>query len=674
MAQISTARSDSTRPQWLQGIELDQLPDEAFFLRMRACGNRVRQWEDRYVGLLACAVDRDLPRRRGFHDAHHMAAIQARMSRKKVTEVLRIARAIRGCPGLWRLFTRAEVAWTKLRAITSVARPESDPELCEIVCTQTRKDIELWIRERARKTGLQPSWPGRPGPLPPRQACQHFQHSQHFQHIEHIQHSQPGEPEHACGVASPGTIPTPTPTQAPLPTPTPTPTPAPPPTSGNPTLWADPTAAGTVWLSGGPGGSSPSGCLNPGPESSSQGSSPAPEPQQGVQGNPGRSGGNSSDRFSPGPATSSARDRTPGGSVAPTVGGPDQRISSTSDEARTAVDTGAATPGVPSSDEAVANAGAPSHVEPPPDVSTGEPDSRGNTRTATAGDVVGLLLSMGVDPLAVQKLIVDRAAMSAARHQTPSFVQVLEEAILAHRPSAREVKLPHLLVLTRCPGCRQATVDSAVGPLPVDDADASHLRQSGAAIDLDGELAQRSLSDPDPCDRVPAGVADPSPMQAESSQDMATTTASEQDEPEGAMPVAERRPEVPAKTMRFLMALQGGRCAVRGCPRPLRELHHREPYDRQRGHDVRDLILLCRDHHRLVHTGLVENPADDPALWRIREAPSASHRTPVRRSPTDGRRKAVDRSYRNHLMAATRRDEQLAQTLFVEDELSFDSQ
>ena len=657
MAQISNARSENTRPQWLQGIELDQLPDEAFFLRMRACGNRVRQWEDRYVGLLACAVARDLPRRRGFHDAHHMAALQARMSRKKVTEVLRIARAIRGCPGLWRLFTRAEVAWTKLRAITSVARPESDTELCEIVRTQTRKDIELWIRERARKTDLQPSWPGRPGPGPlqPRQTCQHIQHIQPVQLIQAIQ---PGEPGHACGVVSPGTIPPPTASQA----------------SGTQTHWADPTAAGTVWLPGDPGCSNPPGCLNPWPEGSSKDSSPAPEPRQGVQGTPGCSDGNGGDRFRPGAAASSTRDRTPSGSVAPPLCSTDGRIPSTSDEARMEVDAGAATPGVPSSGGAVANSGAPSHAEPPPDASTSEPEVPGNIRTATAGDVVGLLLSMGVDPLAVQKLIVDRDAMTAARHQTPSFVQVLEEAILAHRPSAREVKLPHLLVLTRCPGCRQATVNSVVGPLPVDDADTSHLQQSGAAIDLDCELAHRGLSDPEPSDRAPAGVADPSPMQTGSTHKMATPTAREPDEPEGAAPVADRRPEVPAKTIRFLMAWQGGRCAVRGCPRPVRELHHREPYDCQRGHDVRDLILICRDHHRLVHTGLVENPADDPALWRIREVPSSRHGTPVRRSPADGRRKAADRSYRDHLMAATRRDEQLAQTLFVEDELSFDNQ
>jgi hypothetical protein len=90
---------------WLEGIELKELSDEAYFLRMRATGCQIRRWDDRYIGLMGGAIDRDLPRRCGFRDIFHMAAIQARLSRKKVTEILRITRAIRGCPGLWRLFT-----------------------------------------------------------------------------------------------------------------------------------------------------------------------------------------------------------------------------------------------------------------------------------------------------------------------------------------------------------------------------------------------------------------------------------------------------------------------------------------------------------------------------------------------------------------------------------------
>lgn len=553
---------------WLKGVELDRLSDEAYFLRMRACGSQGRIWDDRYVGLLVGADARGLPRRRGFRDVAHMAALQARMSQKKVREVLRIARLIRDCPGLMRLFTRAEVSWTKIRAVAMIARPECDAELCALVRAQTRKDIELWVRARARQ--LSASSPGATsfrGPIG----------------------AQDGEGAPPAGKPRTATSALHHPPGA---------------MAGAVTAAAEHTGAS--------GSRPPVGRGAPGDT---------------VSGGTGAAPARTSDaRFELVGTQEERNDTLPPRAVGDAAG------------------TGSGQPGAPSPVDA-----------PPP---SGPPPA---SRAATADTVAMTLVRLGVDPLAVEKLEIDREALGVTHGRRESLAWVLEQAIRAYRPSARAVRLPHQMSVNCCPGCRRAFVDGRFGPLPVDGGDAASLRQSGAAVDLDHELAMRGITRPDELEwpLVPRGDA------ARCAQDRAEPGAIG-----GVKAVVahgdttRNRPPVPAKDVRFLMALQRGRCAFPRCLVPPSETHHRDFYGRARGHELSKMHLVCRDHHRLLHTAGVENPSDPPALWRIRTVPA---------SPQEGgRREAAERTYRAHLHSHERRDHELARVLAAEDDVPVD--
>lgn len=609
---------------WLSGVELAQLSDEAYYLRMRACGARSRQWDDRYIGLLTGAVDRDLPRRRGFRDIYHMAALQSRMSRKKVTEVLRVARAIRCCPGLLRLFSRAEVPWTKIRTVASLARPDWDDSLCELVRNNPRKGIEEWVRERARSLGIA------------RSAVAHAAAA--------VGQAREGM-RLACG---------------------------------------EPSRAGRgSGLEAVPGGQ--------GPVSAPVDASPrSPQETAPVAGARATAGPGRPDASISVPPSAGVHAVTPSAgvhAVTPSAGvhelthGPCAMPAATSvaDAAADAV-TARVPPVAPGA------AGSSTTASPPPGggSTTGTDSSpKRPSRAAGADRVIQTLIALGVDPVVVQKLLLDREALAAAEHRSHSLVEVLERAIRSHKPTTRSTALPYLLVLRRCPECRNASIGSRFGPLPVDAHDHAHLRPSGRAVDLDRELEERGLEAQHAGPRAasPALAADersvPSRPVGSSGEPVARGTRTTRSrragrsaavqparrvvrEPAGSwpVPIPRSRPTIPARDLRFLMALHGGICAVKGCRRPGARWHHQERRALVPVDDVTTMSLICALHHRLLHSGHIENPEEPPDLWRPRTTPA--------RGPVEPRKDAVDARYRRRVRAAADMDERLARKLAPE--------
>lgn len=290
-------------------------------------------------------------------------------------------------------------------------------------------------------------------------------------------------------------------------------------------------------------------------------------------------------------------------------------------------------------------------------------------RVATTDKVIWMLAMMGVDALSIEKLRRDREALPA-KHGERSLVWVLEQAIRAYRPSGRSIKLTGLLVHSRCLDCAHGAVDSASGPLPVDDADVDVIRSSRVTVDLERELAASAApippgsvprkGSPSSCTRSQGAPSSDAPPDGLPSHGAGTSGPITNTRAGRAPALSGRdRPPVPARFVRFLMALQQGRCVVTGCRKPATELHHREPFDPARGHELAKMHLICRDHHHLVHTDGFENPEAPPWQWRARSA---------KPSVTEGpdRRRAVDRSYQEHLHAPVQRDEALARTLAPE--------
>lgn len=496
------SRTDGFQKHWLEGVSLEALSDEAYFLRCRGVGWRIRHWDDCYIGLIVGAVDRGLPQRNGFRDIYHMAGVQARMSRKRVTEVLAIARAIRCCPALFRMFTRAEVAWTKVRAVARLATPERDAELSKMVQRMTRGDLVNWIREQM---------PSRPRPA-----------------VRHVGAARDGAPI----AASPA---------------------------------GEPAAGGTT-------------------------SASALETSKAV-------GCTSTLEVPPDPP-----------------------------EARP-------------------------ECEDPLTPLTTEPKVPGELasamqRSAHLGSrsLEALLVDAGVDPLILEKLRIDREALSTREGRRLSLVDALEEAIRAFQPAKRAVKMPYLSVIAMCPECRCRTVRTPFGPLPVDELDAHLLRPSGETVDLDQASASRKRDQ---------RAASPEPGVAARIREVgagAPSTAVQ--EP--------RRP--PARLQRLVLARQGGRCAMRGCLEVPSQCHHLAPFAWHHRHSEDELFWLCRRHHDLVHAGGIANPGDTPDRWRPTSGRSQN-------GPIDGRREAVDEQARRFRQGPERRDGLLAKDLAPEDSI-----
>lgn len=84
--------------------------------------------------------------------------------------------------------------------------------------------------------------------------------------------------------------------------------------------------------------------------------------------------------------------------------------------------------------------------------------------------------------------------------------------------------------------------------------------------------------------------------------------------------------DIPVGVRRVLRATYHGLCAFPFCELPGTSLHHTKRYALNKKHDSRSIVPLCKGHERLVHSGLIENEEDPPALWRILNKPDERHK------------------------------------------------
>src|SRR5438477_284134 len=76
---------------------------ELHVLILRACRAKIR-WTRRAAGLIYLADRADLPRKKGYRDTHHYAAVVGGFSRNHVNEILRVGRAVASTAALLKLF------------------------------------------------------------------------------------------------------------------------------------------------------------------------------------------------------------------------------------------------------------------------------------------------------------------------------------------------------------------------------------------------------------------------------------------------------------------------------------------------------------------------------------------------------------------------------------------
>jgi hypothetical protein len=132
---VSVAERENTS---LADLSADELEDEIATL-----ASHIYAGTCRWLELVA-----ELDRRGGFPDCTvaHWLAWRCALSPRAAREHVRVARALTELPLIHASFARGELSYAKVRALTRVAKEESEEELLELACCLTASQLERAIR------------------------------------------------------------------------------------------------------------------------------------------------------------------------------------------------------------------------------------------------------------------------------------------------------------------------------------------------------------------------------------------------------------------------------------------------------------------------------------------------------------------------------------------------
>ena len=74
---------------------------------------------------------------------------------------------------------------------------------------------------------------------------------------------------------------------------------------------------------------------------------------------------------------------------------------------------------------------------------------------------------------------------------------------------------------------------------------------------------------------------------------------------------------IPVETKQKIYEKYGDKCAFPGCNKPKEFLHHTERFAISKSHNK--IIPLCKVHHHIAHSGLIQNEQSSPTNWKIRD-------------------------------------------------------
>lgn len=81
------------------------------------------------------------------------------------------------------------------------------------------------------------------------------------------------------------------------------------------------------------------------------------------------------------------------------------------------------------------------------------------------------------------------------------------------------------------------------------------------------------------------------------------------------------RRHIPAAVRRFVEAKYQGFCAFPSCTQAATSLHHTRRFALDSRHDPNFIVPLCKNHERLVHSGLIANEDAPPEEWVVLDRP-----------------------------------------------------
>jgi hypothetical protein len=131
--------------------------DDQLFNLCKRYGENVRNWRQKFAGLLPEVFKRRLYEKKGFSSIFEFAAKLAGMSQEQVRLVLNLERKFENTPSLHSLLTNGEVSANKLVRIASIATPQNQEELARITEILSNRAIETFVKDEKRALQMEKS-------------------------------------------------------------------------------------------------------------------------------------------------------------------------------------------------------------------------------------------------------------------------------------------------------------------------------------------------------------------------------------------------------------------------------------------------------------------------------------------------------------------------------------
>lgn len=82
---------------------------------------------------------------------------------------------------------------------------------------------------------------------------------------------------------------------------------------------------------------------------------------------------------------------------------------------------------------------------------------------------------------------------------------------------------------------------------------------------------------------------------------------------------------IPKRIKKYVQKKTNGKCAFPGCCKKAKILHHTQRFALEKIHDPDKIALLCTEHERLAHLGLIENENKKTTEWKLRKEPDKTN-------------------------------------------------
>ncbi len=128
-------------------IDTANLSDLELLTLCQEYGEATRTWRQKFLGLLPEVHKRKLYEQKGFTSVFHFAKVMAGVSEEQVPRALNLDQTFEQMPALKTILNNGEASMHKIARIASIATPENQEELAEMVKILPKAALEMYVHD-----------------------------------------------------------------------------------------------------------------------------------------------------------------------------------------------------------------------------------------------------------------------------------------------------------------------------------------------------------------------------------------------------------------------------------------------------------------------------------------------------------------------------------------------